>query len=152
MKKFIVAAAALMLAGPAFADSHEMAAPTGDSAAGEDVFKKQCVTCHVVVNAEGETLAGSRGRQGPNLYDIPMKHVGTVEDFRYGKPMKAAAELPDLVWTEEEFVAYVQDPSDWLTEKLGKKSRSKMAFKVRKEQDALDLYAYIHSLSSPAAE
>lgn len=144
MTKFIVTAAALMLAGPAMAD---MAAPTGDSDAGADVFKKQCVACHVVVDNAGETLAGSRGRQGPNLYGIPMQHVGTVADFKYGKPMMAAAELPDLVWTEAEFVAYVQDPTDWLSEKLGEKSRSRMTHKVRKDQDALDVYAFIHSLS-----
>jgi cytochrome c len=142
MNKYIVAAATLILAGPALAE-----APTGDSAAGEDVFKKQCAACHVVVNADGETLAGSRGQQGPNLYGVPMQHVGTVEEFKYGKPMMVAAELPDLVWTEAEFVAYVQDPSGWLSEKLGEKSRSKMTHKVRKEQDALDVYAFIYSLS-----
>ncbi|MEB8386321.1 c-type cytochrome [Rhodobacteraceae bacterium KMM 6894] len=142
MRKFIVAVAALVLAGPALAE-----APSGDIAAGEGVFKKQCAACHVVVDADGETLAGKRGRQGPNLYGVPMHHVGKVEDFRYGKPMMAASEVPDLIWTEAEFVTYVQDPSAWLTDKLGKKSRSKMTHKVRKEQDALDVYAFIHSLT-----
>ncbi|MCZ4352458.1 c-type cytochrome [Roseovarius aestuarii] len=155
MKKCMVAMTALMLAGPVYADSaaaDAMMAPSGDSAAGEAVFKKQCVACHVVVNDEGETLAGRRGRQGPNLYGIAMQHVSTVEGFKYSKPMMAASDLPDLRWNEANFAAFVQDPSGWLTEQLGEKSRSKMTHKVRKEQDALDVYAFIYSLAPPANE
>lgn len=150
MTKFISFAAALMLATPVFAESADMAAPTGDAAAGDTVFAKQCVACHVVKNEAGDTLAGKRGRQGPNLYAIAMQPIGTVEDFKYSKPLRTAAETLDLTWTEENFVGFIQDPSGWISEKLGKKGRSKMTHKVRKEQDAVDVFAYIHSLSASA--
>lgn len=48
----VLATAATLLATPVLADGHA----TGDAAAGEAAFR-QCISCHVVVNAEGETLA-----------------------------------------------------------------------------------------------
>ncbi|MFX0545852.1 c-type cytochrome [Roseovarius sp. S1116L3] len=146
MKPFFASAtaAAMMLAAPALADS-------GDAAAGEAVFAKQCVTCHIVKSDDGELLAGKRGQIGPNLYGVTGGPVGAVEDFKYGKPMIEAHDT-GAEWTEENFVAYVQDPTDWLQTTLDdSKARSKMTWKVRKEQDALDLYAYLHSIA-PAAE
>ncbi|MFD0858252.1 c-type cytochrome [Roseovarius aquimarinus] len=141
-------AAAFMLAAPAFAA--EGAAPTGDAAAGEEVFAKQCVTCHVVKDDSGELLAGRNGRQGPNLYGVAGAPVAHVEDFKYGKSTMEAAEK-GLEWTEENFVGYVQDPTGWLRDVLeDDRARSKMSWKVRDEQDAKDLYAYLHSIGPDA--
>lgn len=45
-----------------------------------------------------------------------------------------------MTWNEERFVGYVQEPTGWLRERLDdNKARGKMVFKVRKEQDAIDL-------------
>ena len=53
-----------------------------------------------------------------------------------------------MTWNEERFVGYVQELTGWLRERLDdNKARGKMAFKVRKEQDAIDLYAYLNSLA-----
>ncbi len=159
MKAFVATATAiaLLLGAPALAatdeaesgadmDSAEITA-SGDAATGETVFSKQCVTCHVVVNDEGETLAGSRGRQGPNLYGVTGGPVGSVDDFKYSKGMQEASET-DVIWDEENFVAYVQDPTEWLREVSGdEKARSKMSWKVRSEEDAANLFAFLHDLA-----
>ncbi len=142
-----LAAAAALLAAPAFAESHV----TGDAAAGEEAFAKQCITCHVVVNEDDETLAGRKSKTGPNLYGIAGAMAGAVEDFRYSNGLEAAAEA-EIEWTEENFVGYVQDPTGWLRETLDdSKLRSKMSYKVREEEDAVNLYAYLASLA-PAPE
>lgn len=160
MNPVVATAAALLLSAPVLAatngnDTTAVAAsadPTGDAANGEAAFGGQCVTCHVVVSPDGETLAGSRGRQGPNLYGVAGGPVSAVGNFKYGKPMIAAGEA-GAVWTEENFVAYVQDPADWLRTTLGdKKARSRMGWKVRDTKEAADLYAYLHSLAPYEAE
>ncbi|MEL6520465.1 MAG: cytochrome C [Pseudomonadota bacterium] len=148
MTKFwITMAAATLAAAPVLADGH---AATGDAAAGEEAFGKQCVACHVVVNDAGETLAGRNAKTGPNLYAVAGRPAGSIEDFRYGTGMEEAGEK-GLVWTEESFVAYVQDPTAYLREYTeNKRARGKMSFKVRAEEDALNLYAYLFSLGEPA--
>ncbi len=151
MNKFsIAAAAACLLAGPAFAESHAMAEPTGDAAAGEAVFR-QCQTCHVVQDADGNTLAGRNAKTGPNLYGIAGRAAGTVEGFRYKDSIVAAGEA-GLVWTEETFVAYSQDPQGFLRATLDdNRARSGMSFRLRNEEDAVNLWAYLYSLAPPEA-
>lgn len=150
-------AAALMLVAPALAATSDadaasdntMTAPTGDPAAGEKVFSKQCVTCHVVKDADGNTLAGKNGRVGPNLYGVAGRTAGIEEGFNYGRSMKKAGEQ-GIVWTEAHFVNYVQDPTKWLRAVLDDKhARGKMSWKVRDPQEALDVYAYLYSLAPP---
>lgn len=149
MNKFtITLAAATLLGAPAFAAGH---AATGDAAAGEAVFS-QCQTCHVIADDAGNVLAGRNARQGPNLYAIPGRTAGSNEEFASGRPgyrdsIVAAGEA-GLVWTEETFVAYVQDPQGFLREYLDDpRARSGMAYRVRSADDALNLYAYIASLA-----
>lgn len=137
-----IAATTATLAVPAFADGH---AASGDPAAGEKAFR-QCISCHVVQNEAGDTLAGRNAKTGPNLYGIAGGKFGMVEDFRYSDINQLAAEMEDLVITEEVFVTYVQDPTAYLREVTGDNGRSKMTYKVRKEEDAVNLYAYLASL------
>lgn len=145
MKKFSVAlAASTLLAAPVLAGGH---AASGDAAAGADAFS-QCQTCHVVKNDAGETLAGRNARTGPNLYNIAGSQAGSVDGFRYGNSIVEAGEA-GLVWTEETFVAYVQDPTGYLREYLDdNRARGKMSYRVRDEADAVNLYAYLASLGS----
>jgi len=148
-RKLLLAAAATLLTAPvAMADHH---AASGDAAAGEAAFR-QCIACHVVVNDDGETLAGRNGRQGPNLYGIAGRMVGSIEDFRYSPGLTALMEA-ETEWTEENFVAYVQDPTGYIREASGDDGlRGSMSFRVRSEEDAVNLYAYLFSLSEDAAE
>lgn len=138
-------AALVLAAAPAIAQE-----ATGDAAAGEQVFR-QCQTCHAVVDADGNALAGRpQVRTGPNLYGVAGRTAGTVEEFRYSDAMVAAGEA-GLVWDEASFVAYVQDPTPFLREFLGDDSaRGNMTFKLRNADDAANVYAYIASLGGSA--
>jgi cytochrome c len=119
---------------------------SGDPAAGEEAFS-QCISCHVVVNDEGETLAGRNARTGPNLYGVAGRTIGSVEDFRYQNGIEEANEM-GLEWTEENFVGYVQDPTNWLREATdNRRVRGAMSYRVRSEEEAVNLYAYLASLA-----
>ncbi len=121
-------------------------AQEGDPAAGEQVFNK-CAACHVAVDEEGNTLAGRNGRVGPNLYGVAGRQAGTVEDFRYSTSMVEAGEA-GLVWGPETIVPYLLGPTPYLQEYLDDKSaRGKMAFMLRDEQEARDVFAYLASLT-----
>ena len=149
MRLAIIAAAAC-LAVPAFAQdavTPDVAAFSGDPAAGLDIFNKQCATCHVVVNPDGETLAGRAAKTGPNQWHLAYGPIGHQEDFDYSDAIVQLHEQGEH-WTEEKFVGYVQDPTEWLREATGdRRARGKMQFKVRKEEDAHDLWAYFVSIS-----
>ena len=142
--KILLAAAATLLSAPmAYAEAH---GATGDAAAGEAAFR-QCIACHVVVNDAGETLAGRNARTGPNLYNIAGGPFGHIEDFRYSPGIAALNEAGVLI-TEETFVAYVMDPTAYIREATGDGSlRGAMSFRVRTEDDARNLYAYLVSLA-----
>ncbi|SHF69420.1 cytochrome c [Loktanella atrilutea] len=150
MKFTTLAAAMTLLAAPAFAESHmtatdtAMAAPTGDAAAGEEQFNKQCVACHVVQDpATDEVLAGRNAKVGPNLYGTMGHQAGAVEGYNFGDSLKAWGEAGGTL-TEENFVAYVQDPTGFLREVLDdKRARGKMAYQVRDEAQAHDLFAFL---------
>ena len=144
MKKLSLAAASLsLLAAPALA---------GDPAAGEAAFG-QCQTCHIVADADGEVLAGRAGRQGPNLYGIIGRQAGTVEGFRYQASIVQAGE-EGLVWDEENLVPYLVNPQDFLRETLDdRRARSGMTHRVRTEEQARDLVAFLAQFGAePAAE
>lgn len=144
MTKFTLAAAMTLLAAPAFADGHA----SGDAAAGEEAFNRQCVSCHVVADADGNVLAGRNARTGPNLYDLAARGIGTHPDFDYGDSIVEVGESGEM-WTEENFVAYVQDPTGWLRETLdNRRARGKMAFQVRSEEEAVNLYAYLATFAA----
>lgn len=146
MKLKLTAVLALVVA-PAFAQE----APTGDAAAGEKVFNK-CQTCHIIANEAGEVLAGKAGKTGPNLFGLPGRTAGTYPEFAYGDSIVALG-ATGFAWNEADFVTYVADPAKFLKEKLGDKAaKSKMSFKLPKEEDAKNVYAFIASLSpAPAA-
>ncbi len=146
MKKFTITAALAVLAAPAFADGH--ASTQGDAAAGEEQFNRQCVACHVVADASGEVLAGRNAKTGPNLYGIAGRLPGSIEGFRYSDSVVELGEAGTL-WTEETFVGYVQNPTGWLREILeNRRARGKMAYQVREESQAYDLYAYLSTFGA----
>ncbi|KAA9006884.1 c-type cytochrome [Histidinibacterium aquaticum] len=148
MKTMTFAAALGLLAAPALAQD----GPAGDASAGQEIFDRNCVACHVVVDDSGETLAGRNAQTGPNLYGVAGRQVASIEDFRYSDSLAqvGAEDGLDMEWNEEHFVAYVQDPTGWLREVLDdRRARGKMAFQLRSEEDAQNVYAYLHSLAPP---
>ena len=137
--KLMIATAAVMLAGSG-------AAFAQDAAAGEKEFNK-CKSCHMIVADDGTEIVKG-GRTGPNLYNIIGRKAATVADFRYGDSIVAAGEA-GLVWNEETFVAYVQDPKGFLAEYLGDSgARSKMSYRLRSGME--DVYAYLVTVSPDA--
>jgi len=138
MKSLIAGAALVLLAAPAFAD--------GDAAAGEDQFNRQCVTCHVIKDPDGNTIAGRNANTGPNLYGIVGEPPGAVEGFNFGNSIVEWGES-GAVWDEENFVGYVMNPTGFLREVLdNNRARAKMAYQVRDEQQAHDIWAYLESI------
>lgn len=149
-------AASVLLAAPAFAQTATapaetapamaMAAPTGDAEAGAKAFNK-CQTCHVVANEAGEVLAGRASKTGPNLYSLAGRAAGSYPEFKYGASIVALGES-GFAWDEETFVEYLADPTKFLRTALDdNKAKSNMVFKVGKEEEARDLWAFIVSLS-----
>lgn len=120
------------------------AAHAGDIEAGAAAFQSQCQTCHNVVDASGELLAGRANvRTGPNLYGIVGRQAGTYDGFRYGASLVEAGEA-GLVWTAEDMVPYLLDPTSFLREKLdSNRARSQMSFRVRDEATANDIIAFL---------
>jgi cytochrome c len=135
---FAILAIVATAAAPAFA--------AGDAAKGEASFK-QCQTCHSVVDDTGAVLAGKGAKTGPNLYGVIGRQVGSLADFKYGDSIVAAG-ATGLVWDEEGFVDYVQDPANhWKKVLNDKGAKSKMSFKVKNAETAADLYAYLAQFS-----
>ena len=135
MKAITIAATLAAFASPVLAE--------GDAAAGEEQFNRQCVACHVVRDDAGEVLAGRSARTGPNLYAIAGRTLGSIEDFRYGDAIVALGEA-GTTWDEETFVAFVQNPTDYLREATeDPRARGKMAYQVRDPQEAADIYAFL---------
>lgn len=137
---FLVSAAAISLAVPAFAQD-----ASGDPEKGAREFNK-CKACHSIVDASGEAIVKG-GKVGPNLYGVVGRKAGSVEDFNYSESMVAAGEA-GLNWDLEHFIPYVADPTGFLRGYLeDDKARGKMIFKLNKEEDAQNVWAYIASVS-----
>lgn len=144
MRLLSILAAGLTFSGAAFADGHA----SGDAAAGEGVFKK-CKACHSIINAQGDVIFKG-GKTGPNLYGLHGRVAGSA-DFKFGKSLVTAGEA-GLAWNEADFVAFVADSKKFLQTYLDdSKAKSKMSFKLKKEEDAANVWAYIVSVG-PAPE
>ncbi len=133
LKSFAIAA---VMAVP-FAAQAE---PTGDADAGEQNFR-QCASCHGVVSPDGE-VTHRLAPTGPNLWGVVGRQAGAYEGYtRFSSAITAAGE-DGLVWDEESFVAYVNDPSGFLREVTGdSRARSNMNHRLR--GSAEDLFAYL---------
>jgi cytochrome c len=108
-----------------------------DVAKGEKVAKK-CKACHVFDE-------GGKHRLGPVLWDVVGRDIASHEGFKYS----GALEGLEGAWTYENLDQFLAAPKKFLP-------GTKMVFAgVRKEQDRVDLLAYLRSLSSdpkPLAE
>ncbi|MBN2631880.1 MAG: c-type cytochrome [Rhodobacteraceae bacterium] len=96
--------------------------------AGEKVFK-QCAACHKIGdNAKNST--------GPIMTGIIGRTAGTVDGYKYSKPMKTAGE-DGLVWDAATLDAYLADPKGYIP-------RGKMSFAgLKKAEDRAAVIAYL---------
>ncbi len=123
--KFVIAVAAALgaMSTGAFAE--------GDAAKGEKVFKK-CKACHA---ADKE-----KNKVGPHLVGIIGRKAASVDGYKYGKGITEAAEKIGE-WDEAKLVEYLADPKGYIG------GKSKMTFKLKKEDQRMDVAAYLASLS-----
>ena len=106
-----------------------------DAEAGKSVFKK-CKACH-------EIGPDAKNKAGPVLNDLVGSQAGIVEGFKY-RPSIVAAGEKGLVWTVEDLVGYLEDPTKYLKAFLDdEQARSGMSFKLRNEQDRLDVVSFL---------
>lgn len=121
---------ALILATVLAAASQLAHAQEGDAAAGEKVFKK-CQACH--------TASEEKNKVGPYLKGVVGRQAASVDGFKYSDALKAkAAEIG--AWDEAKIVEYLADPKAYIG------GTSKMAFKLKDEQDRKNVAAYLATM------
>jgi cytochrome c len=97
-------------------------------AEGEMVFKK-CSACHKVGD-------GAKNSTGPLLNGILGRPAGTVEGFKYSKPLTEMA-AAGLVWDEASMQAFIENPKAFM-------KGTKMAFAgLKKPEDRAAVIAYL---------
>ena len=97
-------------------------------AEGEKVFKK-CSACHKVGD-------GAKNSTGPLLNGILGRPAGTVEGFKYSKPLTEMA-AAGLVWDEASMQAFIENPKAFM-------KGTKMAFAgLKKPEDRAAVIAYL---------
>ena len=117
--------ATVLAAAPQLAHAQE-----GDAAAGEKVFKK-CQACH--------TASEEKNKVGPYLKGVVGRQAASVDGFKYSDALKAkAAEIG--AWDEAKIVEYLADPKAYIG------GTSKMAFKLKDEQDRKNVAAYLATM------
>lgn len=95
---------------------------------GEKVFKK-CKACHQVGD-------GAKNRSGPVLNGIIGRAAGTVDGFKYSKPLLAKAD-EGLIWNEETLAEFLTKPKAYI-------KGTKMSFSgLRKDEDLAAIAAYL---------
>ena len=124
--KFVIAVAAALgaMSGGALAE--------GDAAKGEKVFKK-CKACH--------SATKEKNKVGPHLVGIVGRKAASVDGYKYGKGITAAAEKIGE-WDADELMAYLENPKKYVD------GKSKMTFKLKKEDQRADVVAYLASLAN----
>ena len=140
MKTSLIATLTMLaLAAPAVAQ---------DAAKGEKEFNK-CKACHMIQDDAGTDIVKG-GKTGPNLYGVVGRPIATEAGFKYGDGiLKLAANNPGAVWDIQSLKAYVTDPTGYLDKYSGDdKAKSKMTFRMTKNQD--DLVAYLVTISPNA--
>jgi cytochrome c len=103
-----------------------------DAAAGQRVFN-QCRACHTIDQ-------GGRNAVGPNLHGVVGRRAGTVEGFRYSRPMQEK-HAQNFTWTEENLRAYIRNPKEVVP------GGTMSYVGLRNEQQMNDLIAYLKSQS-----
>jgi cytochrome c len=116
------AVAALSFAGPTSA--------AGDAAAGADVFKKKCKSCHEAdKHKTGPMLGGAYGRKAGST-DFP-RYKGLVD--------------ADFAWDDKLLDEYLVDPGAFVKAHT-KNTGTSMTFKLPDEKQRADVIEYLKTL------
>jgi cytochrome c len=118
---------AIVFSGTAFAHA---AMPTGDPAKGAALFSSNCAACHSAVKGGGD-------EQGPNLYDVYGRKVGSEAGFAYSSGFATAK----FNWDDAHLDA-------WLTKPTAVIPGTYMMYAQPDPQIRADIIAYLKSLDS----
>lgn len=130
MKYASIILAALTMATPALAD---------------DALWRDCRTCHQVMAPDGNVLARG-GRAGPNLYGVAGRALAGDSEFRlYSSDLKQAA-ATGARWTEENFVAYLAGPDQFLRSMTGNET-AESGMHVGLGRGGAELYRWLRAFS-----
>jgi cytochrome c len=118
MRTFVlVAAMALASTGASHAQ---------DAAAGEGVFKRNCLPCH-------DAGPGAKVKLGPPLNGLDGRKAGTIPGFNYSEPNKQSG----ITWHADTFAEYIKNPMQRIP-------GTRMAFAgLRNEKDIANLWTYL---------
>ena len=120
----------LALALSALSTAPALAQDADQVATGEKVFRR-CAACHQIG-------PDAENRVGPMLTGVIGRTAGTLEGFKFSKPMVEAGE-GGLVWNDETLLAYLADPKALV-------KGTKMAFAgLKSEDDRHAVIAYIEA-------
>jgi cytochrome c len=115
---FAIAAAIIAMSGSAMA---------ADAAAGEEVFKKKCSSCHAL----------DKAKTGPALGGIVGRKAGSTDFGKYKGLVDA-----DFEWTPELLDEYIEDPKAFVKAHTSNE-RTSMTFKLKDEQERADVIEYL---------
>lgn len=104
----------------------------GDAAAGEQVFKKVCTTCH-------SNQAGVN-KTGPSLFGVVGRKAGSSDFPRY-KGLVGA----DFAWDATLLDQYLQDPKAFVTSHTQNKTTA-MTYALKDQKQRADVIAYLETL------
>ena len=88
--------------------------------------KQKCALCHNVG-------PNATNKVGPELNGLNGRRSGSVPDFNYSDANKKS----DIVWNEETFKEYIEDPSAKIP------GTKKIFAGIKSEQEITDLWVYL---------
>lgn len=130
---------------PTFATGLALAASLG-SAMADEARWRDCRTCHAVEAPDGTVLARG-GRSGPNLYGIAGRPLASASGFAfYSNDLRAAA-ATGARWSEDNFVAYLANPDQFLRSTTGN-ADAQSGMHVELRTGGRELFRWLQSLSN----
>lgn len=112
----------------------------------DDARWRDCRTCHAVVAPDGTELVRG-GRSGPNLFGITNAPLARDSGFRfYSENLRAAAQT-GARWTEDNFIAYLTAPDQFLRDITGN-PQAQSGMHVQLRSGAAELFRYLDGLSN----
>ena len=109
-----------------------------DATKGKQIFN-QCMACHALDHAG----------VGPPLGGVVGRKAGSVSGYAYSNLMKTASDA-GLVWTKDEIVEYLKNPTAYLKQYDTSKGKtvtgsSKMVFMLANEDQRKNVVAYLET-------